>query len=94
VETCQRCPLHRSRTQAVFYRGGPRPRLVVVGEAPGAEEDRLGRPFVGRAGRRLDAALVSLGLREEEVGILNVLKCRPPRKPVRPHRRPDLPPLP
>ena len=78
VETCTRCPLHRSRTHAVFYRGGARPRLVVVGEAPGAEEDRRGLPFVGRAGRRLDTALAALGLSEEEVGILNVLKCRPP----------------
>ncbi len=78
VAACTRCPLHRSRTQPVFYRGGLRPHLVVVGEAPGAQEDRLGRPFVGRAGRRLDAALAAVGLGEAEVGLLNVLKCRPP----------------
>jgi uracil-DNA glycosylase len=52
--------------------------VVFVGEAPGAEEDRTGRPFVGRSGRILDAAIASLPLRAEEIGVLNVLKCRPP----------------
>jgi len=63
----------------VVYRGGIAPRLVFVGEAPGAEEDRQGRPFVGRSGRILDAAIADLGLEEADVGILNVLKCRPPQ---------------
>jgi uracil-DNA glycosylase family 4 len=78
IESCTRCPLHQTRTQAVVYRGGRRPHVVVVGEAPGAAEDREGRPFVGRSGQRLNAALSSLGLGEERVGILNLLKCRPP----------------
>jgi len=78
VEACRRCPLGRQRTQAVVYRGGARPRLVFVGEAPGAEEDRVGLPFVGRSGQILDRAIATLGLPVGRVGILNVLKCRPP----------------
>ena len=78
IETCQRCPLGATRTHAVVYRGSLRPRVVFVGEAPGAEEDRTGRPFVGRSGRRLDAAVARLGLSESEYGVLNLLKCRPP----------------
>ncbi len=79
IVSCTKCPLHRSRTQAVVYRGSRSPRVVFVGEAPGAEEDRVGLPFVGRSGRRLDAALASLGLGPTEYGILNLIKCRPPR---------------
>jgi uracil-DNA glycosylase family 4 len=78
IQCCRRCPLGATRTQAVIYRGGATPTVVLVGEAPGAEEDRLGRPFVGRSGRRLDAALTSAGLTEGEFGIINLLKCRPP----------------
>jgi len=62
----------------VVYRGSRLPRIVFIGEAPGAEEDRLGVPFVGRSGRRLDAALLTIGLPPDEVGILNLIKCRPP----------------
>ena len=62
-----------------MYRGSLRPRVVFVGEAPGAEEDRVGRPFVGRSGRRLDAAIARIGLVESDFGVLNVLKCRPPK---------------
>ena len=62
----------------MVYRGAERPLVVLVGEAPGAEEDRLGQPFVGRSGRRLDAALEGAGVRPEEFGIVNLLKCRPP----------------
>ena len=62
----------------MVYRGGLAPRLVFVGEAPGAAEDRTGLPFVGRSGRLLDAAIGTLGLPEARVGILNVVKCRPP----------------
>jgi uracil-DNA glycosylase family 4 len=72
------CPLGSQRTHAVVYRGGLSPRVVFVGEAPGAEEDRTGRPFVGRSGKILDRAIVTLGLGEGEFGILNVLKCHPP----------------
>lgn len=78
VAACRRCPLGASRTQTVFYRGGAHPRIVFVGEAPGREEDRDGRPFVGRAGRRLDAALRQVGLPPAVVGVLNVVKCHPP----------------
>ena len=78
IRTCQRCPLGRTRTQAVVYRGSLTPRVVFVGEAPGVLEDRSGIPFVGRSGRRLDAAIERLGLGSPEFGVLNVLKCRPP----------------
>jgi uracil-DNA glycosylase family 4 len=78
IRSCRRCPLGRTRTQAVVYRGGPTPRVVLVGEAPGAEEDRQGLPFVGRSGRRLDEALQRAGLAPDQVGIINLLKCRPP----------------
>ena len=78
IRRCTRCPLHATRTHAVVYRGSLTPRIVFVGEAPGAEEDRVGRPFVGRSGRRLDAAIRELGLGEDEFGVLNVIKCRPP----------------
>jgi DNA polymerase len=62
----------------VVYRGGESPWLLFIGEAPGRDEDRLGVPFVGRAGARLDRAIASLGLSPEEFGIVNLLKCRPP----------------
>jgi uracil-DNA glycosylase len=78
IERCQRCPLHRTRNHVVVYRGGPAPWIVFVGEAPGAEEDRVGLPFQGRSGRWLDAAIRTLGLAPEDVGILNLIKCRPP----------------
>jgi uracil-DNA glycosylase len=78
IRACRRCPLGSVRTQAVVYRGGRSPRVVFVGEAPGAEEDRTGLPFVGRSGRLLDTAIARLGLPAEEFGVLNVLKCRPP----------------
>jgi DNA polymerase len=79
IRACERCPLHRTRIQAVVYRGAPRPRLLFIGEAPGAEEDKAGVPFVGRSGAMLDAAVARLGLAPGEFGVLNVLKCRPPR---------------
>ena len=78
VAACERCELHCTRTQTVFGRGDPRARWLVVGEAPGAEEDRQGEPFVGRAGQLLDTMLRALGLARGEVYIANVLKCRPP----------------
>jgi len=78
IRSCRKCPLGDLRTHAVVYRGGLRPRVVFVGEAPGAEEDRLGVPFVGRSGRELDRAVAALGLSAEAFGVLNVLKCRPP----------------
>ncbi len=79
IRGCRRCPLGATRAHAVVYRGSLAPRIVFVGEAPGAEEDRQGIPFVGRSGRILDTAARSLGLGEDLWGVLNVIKCRPPR---------------
>ena len=76
---CTRCRLSETRNQVVFADGSPDARLMVVGEAPGANEDASGLPFVGQAGRFLDLLLACVGLsREESVYIANVLKCRPP----------------
>lgn len=76
---CTRCRLHEGRRSVVFGEGDPNADVVVVGEAPGMEEDRTGRPFVGPAGRLLDLLLASVGLPRERVYICNVLKCRPPK---------------
>lgn len=79
VAECRACRLCESRTQTVFGVGDTNAHWMVVGEAPGAEEDRLGEPFVGQAGRLLDAMLAAVGLgRDRGVYIANVLKCRPP----------------
>jgi len=78
VAGCTRCPLHESRTQTVFGVGNPDASWVIVGEAPGAEEDRRGEPFVGRAGKLLDEMLRAVGHDRESVFIANILKCRPP----------------
>jgi DNA polymerase len=78
VRACRRCGLCETRTLAVPGEGTSRPRLMVVGEAPGADEDRSGRPFVGKAGQLLTRMLAAIGLSREEVFIANVLKCRPP----------------
>jgi len=75
---CLRCPLGSSRNKFVFGVGSPEAKVVFVGEAPGAEEDRLGFPFVGRAGKLLDHLLNEIGWSREEVYICNILKCRPP----------------
>lgn len=77
--SCVRCKLHRSRKSVVFADGSPAARVMCVGEAPGANEDEQGLPFVGRAGQLLDRLLLSVGLPREEVYICNVLKCRPPQ---------------
>ena len=78
VRACTLCGLHRGRTQTVFGVGRRDARLFVIGEAPGADEDRQGEPFVGRAGQLLNAMLRSIGLPRAEVYIANILKCRPP----------------
>jgi len=79
VLKCTRCPLHATRTQGVFGVGPRRADWLVIGEAPGAEEDRRGEPFVGAAGQLLDAMLRAIGLdRKSNVYIANVLKSRPP----------------
>ena len=78
VSKCTKCPLHETRTKTVFGAGNADADLMFVGEAPGAEEDRQGLPFVGRAGQLLNELLVEIGLSREEVFICNVLKSRPP----------------
>ena len=78
VRDCRLCGLCETRTQTVFGVGNRSARLMVVGEAPGAEEDRQGEPFVGRAGLLLNAMLRAAGFERGEVFIANVLKCRPP----------------
>ena len=79
VSGCVACPLSRSRTQTVFGAGAMRPEWLVIGEAPGADEDLQGEPFVEQAGKLLDAMLASVGLsRERDVFVTNVVKCMPP----------------
>ena len=78
VSSCTRCVLAGTRQQTVFGEGSLGARLVIVGEAPGAEEDRTGRPFVGAAGQLLTKMLEAIGLAREDVYICNLLKCRPP----------------
>ena len=78
VLSCTKCGLHSTRTQGVFGVGNRRAEWLIIGEAPGAEEDRRGEPFVGRAGQLLNAMLKAIGLPREQVFIANVLKSRPP----------------
>jgi uracil-DNA glycosylase len=78
VRGCTLCPLHATRTQAVFGVGNRSAQWMVIGEAPGAEEDRQGEPFVGRAGQLLNSMLKALGFAREQVFIANILKSRPP----------------
>ncbi len=79
VQDCTRCNLHQSRTQVVFGTGDPTADLVFVGEAPGEAEDRRGEPFVGPSGQLLTRIIEAMGLKREEVYILNIVKCRPPK---------------
>jgi uracil-DNA glycosylase family 4 len=78
VVGCRRCRLHSGRTQTVFGVGCARPQLVFVGEGPGADEDRQGEPFVGRAGQLLTRMIAAMTLTREQVYICNIVKCRPP----------------
>jgi uracil-DNA glycosylase family 4 len=75
---CRRCSLCETRTNLVFGEGNVRAGLVFVGEAPGADEDSQGRPFVGKAGQLLTRIIVAMGLQRQDVYICNILKCRPP----------------
>jgi len=75
---CRECSLCETRTQTVFARGNGRTRVMFVGEAPGADEDRQGYPFVGRAGQLLDQIIDAAGFDRESVYVANILKCRPP----------------
>jgi uracil-DNA glycosylase len=78
IDRCRRCPLGNLRAHTVIHRGSLRPRVLFVGEAPGASEDRQGIPFVGAAGKRLDRLVGRLGLLESEFAVVNVIKCHPP----------------
>jgi DNA polymerase len=78
VSKCKKCNLHKTRTNVVFGEGNPEADIVFIGEAPGADEDRTGIPFVGRAGQLLDKMFMEVGLNREDVYICNILKCRPP----------------
>jgi len=78
IKNCMICPLGKKRTNFVFGVGNPNSDIVFVGEAPGKNEDLIGKPFVGRGGKLLDKILGAINLSREKVFILNVLKCRPP----------------
>ncbi|MDD1675888.1 MAG: uracil-DNA glycosylase [Methanomicrobiales archaeon] len=78
VRICLLCDLSSSRTNAVPGEGDPNARIFLIGEAPGSEEDRLGRPFVGRAGQILNGLLTSIGLDRRQTFVTGVVKCRPP----------------
>ncbi len=84
INMCLQCPLGSTRTKFVFGVGNPDARLMFVGEAPGADEDAQGEPFVGRAGQLLNKILAAISMKREEVYIANILKCRPPnnRTPI------------
>jgi DNA polymerase len=75
---CTSCPLHQTRTQVVFGNGNANADLMFVGEAPGANEDRMGLPFVGAAGKLLDQLLGEIGMSRDDVFVANTIKCRPP----------------
>ncbi|EDY35341.1 uracil-DNA glycosylase, family 4 [Aciduliprofundum boonei T469] len=78
IKECKKCPLYKTRKNAVPGEGGFQRRIMFVGEAPGRREDELGRPFVGSAGKFLDELLASIGLSRKDVYITNIVKCRPP----------------
>jgi uracil-DNA glycosylase family 4 len=78
IQQCRKCGLCKTRTRFVFGTGNPNANLMLVGEAPGEEEDKQGEPFVGAAGQLLDKILASIEFKREEVYICNILKCRPP----------------
>jgi DNA polymerase len=78
VLACRKCDLCKTRTNVVFGSGNPKAKLMFIGEAPGEQEDKQGRPFVGRAGQLLTKIIEAMGLKREDVYIANILKCRPP----------------
>lgn len=77
-KNCTKCDLHKSRQNVVIERGSRKASLMFIGEAPGANEDRLGKAFVGNAGKLLDLAFKGLGISDEDIYICNILKCMPP----------------
>ncbi len=94
VESCQKCPLGKTRIKAVFGVGNPRAKVMFIGEGPGYFEDRKGEPFVGRAGQLLDKILESIGLSRQTVYIANTVKCHPMKNPKTPDARSnDRPPV-
>lgn len=78
IKDCNKCKLCKARQHIVFGTGNKQAKLMFIGEGPGADEDRLGEPFVGRAGKLMDLAFETLGINREKVYIANVVKCRPP----------------
>jgi len=78
IQKCKKCDLYKSRTQAVLGEGNVNAKLMFIGEAPGGDEDKLGRPFVGRAGKLLTQLIEKTGHKREEFYIANICKCRPP----------------
>jgi uracil-DNA glycosylase len=78
IKKCKKCNLHKTRQNTVFGEGDPDSNIMIIGEAPGREEDEAGRPFIGRAGKLLNEFLKSIDLNRESVFIVNTIKCRPP----------------
>jgi len=79
IKKCTKCPLHKTRKNAVPGDGNRNAKIMFIGEAPGKNEDEVGRPFVGKAGQFLDLAMSNAGMKREDVYITNVVKCRPPK---------------
>lgn len=78
VNRCHRCFLSQTRTNVVFGEGNTKAKMIFIGEGPGYNEDKMGRPFVGRAGQLLDKMIEAIGLKREDIYITNIVKCRPP----------------
>lgn len=79
IEDCRKCDLYKGRRNIVLGEGNIRAKLMFIGESPGGDEDRLGKPFVGKAGKLLDKIFEEIGLKREEIYITNIVKCRPPQ---------------
>lgn len=82
IENCNKCKLCSKRTNIVFGKGNKEADVMFIGEGPGADEDRLGKPFVGKAGQLMDKAFSALEIKNDEVYIANIVKCRPPNNRV------------
>lgn len=78
IQNCQKCKLNKTRKNIVFGTGNKQADIMFIGEAPGADEDEQGEPFVGKAGKLMDMAFTALGIKREDVYIANIVKCRPP----------------
>lgn len=87
ISSCRKCPLGRTRINFVFGSGSPQAELMFIGEGPGYEEDRQGKPFVGEAGKLLTKIIESIGLKREDVYIANIVKCHPMKDPENPQKR-------